>query len=301
MPIPKHNEIYREILTVLSDGEPHSLTDLRDSIAKLKNVSAKERTLMLASGVRSVFDDRVGWARTYLKAAGLIDYPKRGITQITSSGRQVLKDNPTVIDNYFLSRYDSFKDFLSRTKDTSEPAPGEEQGDQSTPLERMESAFSEINSSLGFELLSEIMSRPPEFFERVVVGLLIKMGYGGSLGEEAGKVTKYAGDEGIDGIIREDKLGFSNIFIQAKRWNPDKTVSRPDIQAFVGAIANKAGKGLFITTATFSDGARQSARENHIVLIDGMRLTSLMIQYDVGVSTVQTYDIKKVDSDFFSE
>jgi restriction system protein len=145
------------------------------------------------------------------------------------------------------------------------------------------------------------MSQPPAFFEDMVVKLLVKMGYGGSLGDEAGQVTKLSNDEGIDGVIREDKLGFSNIYIQAKRWNPDKTVNRPDVQAFVGAIANKAGKGLFITTATFSDGAKQCAKENHIVLIDSNRLTSLMIEYGVGVSTTQTYEIRKIDSDFFTE
>jgi restriction system protein len=165
----------------------------------------------------------------------------------------------------------------------------------------MEGAFSEINFSLGDELLTEIMSQPPEFFERLVVKLLVKMGYGGLLGDSAGQTTKLSGDEGIDGVIREDKLGFSNIYIQAKRWNVSRIVNRPDIQAFVGAIANKAGKGLFITTAAFSDGAKQCARENHLVLIDGNRLASLMIEYGVGVSVIQTYEIKKIDSDFFAE
>jgi restriction system protein len=300
MAMPKYDDIYKEILTTLTDGEIHSIEELRDAVAKLTGVTTSERAVMLESGSKPVFDDRVGWARTYLKAAGLVDYPRRGATQITDEGKRVLSRNPAVIDNNFLREYESFRAFQSRTKSKLSLEVRETQ-DNTTPAERIETAFAEINSSLGYELLTEIMSQPPAFFEDMVVKLLVKMGYGGSLGDEAGQVTRLSNDEGIDGVIREDKLGFSNIYIQAKRWNPDKTVNRPDVQAFVGAIANKAGKGLFITTATFSEGAKQCAKENHIVLIDSNRLTSLMIEYGVGVSTTQTYEIKKIDSDFFTE
>jgi restriction system protein len=303
--IPKFNEMYQAILTTVGDEKDYSLPQLRDSVAVIKNVSDDSRNIMLDSGVRSVFDDRVGWARTYLKAAGLITYPKRGITRITDLGKQILENHLSELDNEYLKKFDSFRDFLLRKRDENSSVPKEKEdelaSDDITPLERMQKAFSEINSSIGYELLSEIMSRPPDYFEKIVIKLLVKMGYGGVLGEEAGKVTRSKSDEGIDGVVRQDKLGFSNIYIQAKRWNQDKTVNRPDIQAFVGAIANKKGNGLFITTASFSDGAKQCAKENHVVLIDGKELTSLMIDHGLGVSTSEIYEIKKIDSDFFEE
>lgn len=199
---------------------------------------------------------------------------------------------PDVLDNEFLMNYRSFQDFLKRSSKASSNVAIPENGrsvkqQEATPEEMLESAFSQMKTSLGDELLDEIMKQSPQFFEKIVVKLLLKMGYGDSL-EESGFVTQTSRDEGIDGIIREDKLGFGNIYIQAKRYT-DKTIGRPEIQAFVGAIANKAGKGLFITTAKFSEGAVKTAKENHIVLIDGEKLTSLMIEYDVGVSVVQTY------------
>jgi restriction system protein len=302
MSIPKYDDMYKEILAAIGDGEVHHIEELRGSVAQLKGVTVADRAVMLDNGSKPKFDDRVGWARTYLKAAGLIDYPRRGATQITDEGKRVLSQNLPAIDNGFLRRYESFRAFLTRAKSKSSHTESNSGAqDDTTPAERIEIAFLEMNSSLGDELLAEIMNQPPAFFEDVVVKLLVRMGYGGSLGDEAGKVTKLSGDEGIDGVIREDKLGFSNVYIQAKRWNSDKTVNRPDIQAFVGAIANKAGKGLFITTAAFSDGAKQCARENHIVLIDGNRLTALMIEYNVGVSATQIYEIKKIDSDFFAD
>ncbi|MDR0498528.1 MAG: restriction endonuclease [Holophagales bacterium] len=304
MAIPKYHEIYKEILIALSDGDIHSIDSVRNSVADQKGVTASERTILLDSGTRPVFDDRIGWARTYLKAAGLVDYPRRGFTRITEEGKSVLTANPTLIDNAFLRKYESFCEFNLREKPNASATMKSvinDTQDNTTPTERMGIAFAEINSSLGDEILSEIMSQSPRFFEILVVKLLVKMGYGGALGDNAGQVTPISGDDGIDGFIREDKLGFSNIYIQAKRWNIERTVNRPDIQAFVGAIANKAGKGLFITTASFSDGAKQCARENHVVLIDGNRLTTLMIEYGIGVSTTQTYEIKKLDSDFFTD
>jgi restriction system protein len=303
MNIPKYDELYKEILLALQDGEPYDIEAIRDKVAKLKGVSDQDRTIMLESGSRSVFNDRIGWARTYLKSAGLVTYPKRGLTQITDEGRAVIAQNPHTIDNEFLQHYDSFREFKDRARQANKSTVNniDFTQDDTTPSERIQSAFAEINSSLGDELLAEIMRQAPSFFERIVVKLLIKMGYGGSLGDSAGQVTQLSNDEGIDGVIREDKLGFSNIYIQAKRWDISKSVSRPAIQGFVGAIANKAGKGLFITTASFSDGARQCAKENHVVLIDGNRLASLMIEYGVGVSLTQTYEIKEIDSDFFSE
>ena len=298
--IPKHYELYREVLQSLETGGVRSITEIRDFVAEQKNVSEEDRTIPLKSGRRLMFDDRVYWARTYLKAAGFIDYPKRGFTQITDEGKKVLNENPQPLDTAYLSKYESFRAFVgSKPKDDAGEAAEDDRMEQ-TPQERMDSSFSQINSVLSGEILGEIMALSPTFFEWLVVRLLEQMGYGGSL-DGAGVVTPRSGDDGIDGIIREDKLGFSNIYIQAKRYALDRTVNKPELQGFVGAIANKAGKGLFITTAKFSDGARQCAKENHIVLVDGDKLAELMIEYGVGVSTIQTYEIKKLDSDFFAE
>jgi restriction system protein len=299
--MPKYDEIYNEILTAIADGEICDIESIRVSVARQKGVSAEERKLLLESGARPVFDDRVGWARTYLKAAGLIEYPSRGKTRITSAGKSLIESDPSRIDNNYLNQYDSFKKFRARSKgDKGIDASGTAE-DTSTPTERMQSAFSEINDSLADELLAEIMNQTSSFFEQLVVKLLVKMGYGGG-NEGAGIVTPISGDGGIDGIIREDKLGFSNIFIQAKRYEMDNTVSRPEIQKFIGAIAEyKNKKGLFVTTAKFSAEAKKSAEASQIVLIDGERLAKLMIEYGVGVSTAQTLEIKKIDSDFFSE
>ena len=301
MSMPKYDEIYNEILNAVADGESHGIEVIRTSVAKQKSVTNEERSILLERGTKPVFDDRVGWARTYLKAAGLIEYPSRGLTRITAEGKNVLNSNLPRIDNTFLNRYDSFKQFLARGKSGKSSDSVKATEDTETPSERMQSAFSEINDSLADELLTEIMSQAPAFFERLVVKLLVKMGYGGG-NEGAGIVTPPSSDGGIDGIIREDKLGFSNIYIQAKRYDRDSTVSRPEIQKFIGAIAEyKNKKGLFVTTAKFSAEAKKSAEASQIVLIDGERLAKLMIEYGVGVSIVQTLEIKKVDSDFFSE
>ena len=303
MSIPKYDEIYNEILIAVSDNEIHKIEEIRASVAQQKGVTDDERSILLESGIRPIFDDRIGWARTYLKAAGLIEYPKRGLTRITDEGRIVISSVSSVIDNAFLSRYDSFRAFQDRSKkdytsisDCLQPNEYTE-----TPTERMQSAFSEINDSLADEILVEIMSQSPVFFEQLVVKLLVKMGYGGG-NESAGVVTPASGDGGIDGIIREDKLGFSNIYIQAKCYDVDNSVGRPEIQKFIGAIAEyKNKKGLFITTGKFSAEAKKTGAASQIVLIDGKRLAKLMIEYGVGVSTVQTFEIKKIDSDFFSE
>ena len=304
MSIPKYEELYKEILVAVSDGKTHDMTAIRNSVAKQKNLTDEELTVFFESGTMPVFIGRVGWARSYLKMAGLIEYPARGLTRITAEGKNVLSSNPPRIDNIFLCKYETFLEFIARRDRKYRPSDsGNTDAIESieTPTERMQSAFSEINDSLADELLTEIMNQPPEFFEKLVVRLLVKMGYGGG-NDGAGIVTPLSGDGGIDGIIREDRLGFSNIYIQTKRYNRDRTVGSPDIRNFIGAIAEyKNKKGLFVTTAKFTDGAITSAKASQIVLIDGERLAKLMIEYGVGVSTAQTLEIKKIDSDFFSE
>ena len=213
----------------------------------------------------------------------------------------MLKENPQPFNTAYLrNNYESVRIFLGQKSKGSNVDVGEEEHQEQTPQERMDAAFSQINAVLKNELLNEIMGLSPTFFEHLVLKLLEKMGYGGLLDGE-GLVTARSGDGGIDGIIREDKLGFSNIYFQAKRYSLEKTVNTPDVQGFVGAIANKNGKGLFVTSAKFSSGAQKYAKESHIVLVDGDRLADLMIEYGVGVSTLQTYEIKKLDSDFFAE
>lgn len=257
MPIPKYDEMYRAFLDCLADGQLHRSREVKDKVAWVFSVSEKERAEMLPSGKQQLFDNRIGWTRTYLKKAGLVQSPSRGIYVITPVGRQVLNENPPQIDNLYLQRFESFRKFIS-----------------------------------------------PNNFEHLVVKLLTQMGYGGSV-DHAGTVIGQTGDEGIDGIIREDKLGFSLIYIQAKRWDCDKTVGRPEIQKFVGALAGQgASKGLFITTAKFTKEARQYAEKQHttkVVLVDGTTLAKLMIEYNLGVSTEATYEIKRIDSDFFAE
>ena len=304
MPIPKYDEMYRAFLDCLADGQLHRSKEVKDTVAGVFSVSKKERAEMLPSGKQPLFDNRIGWTRTYLKKAGLVQSPSRGIYVITPAGKQVLNENPHKIDNLYLQRFESFRKFISTDgEDSGTPAPVEKVSGK-TPQDILDEAFQQINTTLADDLLSEIMKQPPVFFEHLVVKLLTRMGYGGSI-ENAGTVIGQTGDEGIDGIIREDKLDFSLIYNQAKRWDCDNTVGRPEIQKFVGALAGQgASKGLFITTAKFTKEARQYAEKQHttkVVLVDGTTLAKLMIEYDLGVSTEATYEIKRIDSDFFAE
>jgi len=302
MSIPKHYELYQDVLRVLENGDTVSNKELPNAVANRIGISDASRAVEYSSGNGYVFNDRVLWARTYLKAAGLLEIPNRGFSKITEEGKRVLSENLETLDNAYLLKYESFRQFYKgKTVNTEiDNAISSNVTTDETPEERINSAFSQINSALREDILVEIMNQDSTFFERLVVKLLEKMGYGGLL-EGAGTVTQRSNDGGIDGIIREDKLGFSNIYIQVKRFSRDKTIDRPKIQTFVGAIANKAGKGLFVTTTTFTEGAKQCAKENHIVLIDGDQLADLMIEHNVGVSTLRTYEVKRLDSDFFTE
>lgn len=308
MAIPKYDEMYRAFLECLSDMEPHQTKDVRDKIAERFSVSEEERKIPLPSGRQMLFDNRVGWTATYLRKAGLIASQKRGVYLLTEEGKRVLHtDSSVVIDNAYLERYEAFKKFKDAT-----PAQGTlkkaetkiENSDGQTPQDTFDLAYQQINHALADDLLSEIMEQSPSFFERLVVQLLENMGYGGSV-ENAGLVVGQTGDEGIDGIIREDKLGFSLIYIQAKRWDRATTIGRPEIQKFVGALAGQgASKGLFITTAQFTKEAREYVKKQHttkVVLVDGESLAKLMIEYNLGVSTEAVYQIKRLDSDFFND
>lgn len=260
----------------------------------------------MPSGRQAVFDNRVGWAKTYLSKALLIEQVQRGIFRITERGKKVLANKPEKINNKFLRQFPEFLVFQERSSSSEEePQHSNNVVDISvveTPNERIETAFGELRSALSKEVIERVTSISPTRFERLVVELLVKMGYGGAL-PDAGKMTKLSGDEGIDGVIKEDKLGLDRIYLQAKRWN-NTTVGRPEIQKFVGALAGqKAQKGVFITTSAFSKEAREYAAnlQQKVVLIDGEQLAELMIEYDLGVAVAQTYLIKRVDNDYFDE
>lgn len=303
MSIPKYNEFYRDVLNVLQDGAIHSIADVRKQIAARRGFTAEELSERIQSGKQTLFAGRVGWATTYLKAAGLVSKPVRAKLCITEEGRRVQQDKSIVLNNEYLMRYPAFAEFVRPSHPVNQPqdtlSPME--SDRSDPMESIDTAYRQINSALADQLLLEIMGRDSVFFERLVVMLLRNMGYGGPF-DDAFQVTQRSNDGGIDGIIKEDPLGFSKIFIQAKRWDPEKSVNRPDIQMFSGALQDAgAYKGLFITTAKFSAGAKESAEKQHIVLVDGKMLTRLMIEYNLGVSVSQTYTIKEVDHDFFDE
>lgn len=292
-------------MKLVSDGQEHKYRDLIEKLAIEFQVTDEERKELLASGNQAIFDNRVGWAKTYLKKAGLLDSPKRATFIITDLGRQTLAKKPDRIDAKFLRQFPAFLEFQKASRndnDAEEETTTLAHSDQ-TPEESLDKAYQRIRKSLASELLNKVVDLTPAFFERLVVELLVKMGYGGSI-KDAGKAIGKSGDEGIDGTIKEDKLGLDIIYIQAKRWKPGNVVGRPELQKFVGALAGQgAKKGIFITTSNFTKEALDYTPRNEtkIVLIDGEQLAQLMIDFSLGCATQQTYELKKIDSDYFGE
>jgi restriction system protein len=306
MPIPDYQSVMLPLLRQVADKRTYLFKDIVELLAQEFNLSEDESKELLPSGQAFLFSNRVGWARTYLKKAGLIDSPKRGTLAITPRGLAILKEKPKNIDNALLRRFSEFIDFQSYKKDGEDkPLSGEalQEDNQQTPEETIENSYQAIRQSLAQELLDTVRKLSPLFFERLVVELLVKMGYGGSI-KDAGKAIGKTGDEGIDGTIKEDRLGLDIIYIQAKRWQAANVVGRPELQKFVGALAGQgAKKGIFITTSSFTKDASSYTPRNEtkIVLIDGVQLTQLMIDYNLGVSPQRVYEIKKLDSDYFEE
>ena len=300
MAIPDYQTIILPLLKFYSDNQEHSFRDAVEEMAKEFKLTDQERKELLPSGQQEIFDNRVGWARTYMKKACLIDPTRRGHNKITQRGLDVIKQKPQKINVDFLQQFSEFKSFL----DLRHNKPDEEQEPEinnKTPEESLENAYQKIRNDLTTELLKSLKSCSPNFFERLVIDVIVKMGYGGTR-QDAGKAIGKSGDGGIDGIIKEDKLGLDTIYIQAKRW--ENTVGRPEIQKFVGALTGqRAKKGLFITTSDFSKDSLDyvSRIDTKIVLIDGETLAQLMIDHNVGVSTIASYELKKIDSDYFSE
>lgn len=300
MAIPDYQSIMLPLLKLASDKKEHSMREAIELLASFFKVSKTELQELLPSGQQRIFDNRVGWARTYLKKAGLLDSQKRGFFIITDKGLSVLKSNLQKITVEFLRQYPEFVEFQTIKKGSKETEDGEISVQQ-TPEESLEYGYQKLRQALSQDLLDKIKSCSAVFFEKLVVELLVKMGYGGSR-QDAGQAIGKSGDEGIDGIIKEDKLGLDVIYIQAKKW--EGAVGRPEIMKFVGALQGQhARKGIFITTSYFTEDAMQYAKkvESKIILIDGDELSKLMIDYDIGVAQMASYDIKRIDSDYFSE
>ena len=304
MAIPKFHEFFLPVLEILSDRQERSIHEIYDVTAKRLELTEEERKMLVPSGVQTVHNNRVSWARTYLKKAGLVSSPRRGYVVITAEGKKLLQSNPVTITLKDLEKYPGFFEFravnVGRRKKHAEEAMLHP---ESTPSERFESAYEELQEGLKGELLDTIMQCSWEFFERLVVDLLINLGYGGSR-KEAGEAFATSGDEGIDGVIKEDKLGLDLIYVQAKRWKKESCVGRPEIQKFAGALqGKKTQKGVFITTSYFSKDAVSFAKniESKIILINGSDLTDYMIDSNTGVTTTEKYELKRIDIDYFEE
>ncbi|MGI8480900.1 MAG: restriction endonuclease [Chthoniobacterales bacterium] len=310
MAIPKYDEIMLPLLKALSDGKEHNKQALAAKMGDQFNLTPAERVQLLPSTSSTYLKNRTGWAGFHLRKAGLAYSPREATLQITDDGRKFLATNPAKIDRSVLMQLEPFKQFMleqkargiaaarTRAGIAAQPPPVEE---DETPEERIDGAFTELRETLVSDLLAKLSSIDPFRFEQVVLDLLVAMGYGGSR-KEAAAVTQKTGDEGIDGVINEDRLGLDVIYVQAKRWKAN--VGRPEIQSFVGALAGKkAVKGIFITTSAFHDNARDYAEGLHqkIILIDGRRLAELMIEHGIGVAEEHAYSVKKIDSDYFDE
>lgn len=300
MALPKYDEFYRLVLNALQDGRSHSMKEVRNSIAQTLQLTEQDLSETLSNG-SSVYAGRVGWAKTYLKKAEMIDSPQRGYITITPAGQSLLASNEPITNALLAKLSSAFLDFYRPQSGSNTSTQPDSENTQistpETPQETFERVYNLINEQLADELLNDVLNQSPVFFEHLVVDLMKAMGYGDGL------VTKYSGDDGIDGIIHEDKLGFNLIYIQAKRWKPDITITKPELQKFAGAMMGppKVEKGLFITTAKFSPKAKEYATAQHIILVDGKKLTELMIEHGVGVSTQKAYLIKRIDSDYFSD
>ncbi|MCZ7662549.1 MAG: restriction endonuclease [Thermoleophilia bacterium] len=298
MTIPTFQEITLPLLKIASDGKVHFLSDVRKVLAAHFELSPAEEEELLPSGRQGRFTNRVAWAKVYMQRGGLLSSPGRGQFQITERGREVLANPPARVDVKFLERFPEFCEFRSKT---SQPEAGvAETSDSGTPEEALEAAYQSIRAGLASELLGRVRSATPRFFEKLVVQVLRKIGYGGAGG--VGEAIGRSGDEGIDGIIAEDCLGLEMVYLQAKRW--DGTIGRPEIQKFVGALHGKrARKGVFITTGRFSAEAIEYVRniDPKVALVDGTQLAQFMIDCNVGVTPDRTYEVKKIDSDYFEE
>jgi len=306
MAIPDYQSSMLPLLRFTSDHQEHSLREAIDSLAEHFALNEAEKSELLPSGMQATFANRIGWAATYMKKAGLLEATRRSYFKITPRGLAVLAQNPARVDVKFLRQFPEFLQFQAKKNNDKASIPNalESNGletEEQTPEEAIESAYLRVRNDLASDLIQQIMVCSPAFFERLVVDLLVKMGYGGSR-KDAGRAVGKSNDGGIDGIINEDRLGLDVIYIQAKRW--EGIVGRPEIQKFVGALqGQRAKKGVFITTSDFTSDAIQYASliDNKVVLINGETLATLMIDFNVGVAPARAYEIKRIDSDYFTD
>ncbi|MBP8215440.1 MAG: restriction endonuclease [Propionivibrio sp.] len=304
MAIPDFQTLMRPLLELHGDGKEHLNRDLVNTLADQFSLSEEERREMLPSGRAKMFDNRVGWAKTYISTAGLIEAPRRAVSIITEKGKQALIDHPRAINLRVLANLNGTKSAREKKRDVDlgmEPPRGVDVESHETPEESFENAYLKLRSDVEREIIAKILANPPEFLERVIIDLVVKMGYGGNR-KDAGEAIGRSGDEGIDGIIKEDPLGLDIIYLQAKRY--EGTVGRPDVQKFAGALqGQRAKKGIFITTSTYSKEAKDFASkiDTKIILIDGPMLAKLMFDHGVGVSVNTVYEVKKIDTDYFDE
>ena len=298
MAIPDYQTLMLPLLKLAGDNQSHQVHDAVARLAQEFDLTDKERQERIPSGRVSRFHNNVTWARTYMKKAGLLEDPKRGQFRITERGCNVLAEKPDSINRKFLQRFDEFNKFIGKQPSGAGPVQSDP---ELTPEQALHASYQTLRHTLATDLLEQIKQASPAFFEQLVVDVLVRMGYGGSR-QEAGQAIGQSGDEGIDGIIKEDRLGLDIIYIQAKRW--ESTVGRPDVQKFAGALQGKqARKGVFITTSSFSSEAVDFVKkiETKVILIAGTQLAELMIDYGVGVTTEATYDLKRIEADYFTD
>jgi len=303
MAVPDFQSMMLPILELHADNKPHATQELYKFIISSFNITEDDQLMLLPSGKQEIYKNRVLWARTYLSKALLLESQERGVYKITERGLRTLAEKPKIINLAYLKRFAEIIEFQNLDKNipTQQTKNTQDATELETPEETLDKIYSKLKSSLASELLDTIKTCSPAFFERLVVDLLTSMGYGSSIGES--KVVGRSGDGGIDGIINEDKLGLESVYIQAKRWQG--IVGDVEIRNFIGSLNLKgARKGVFITTSDFTNQARNSASMitgTKIVLIDGLTLADLMIEYNVGVSIKTSYEIKRIDSDYFEE
>lgn len=303
MAIPKHDDIRIPALKLLTQNETLRLKDFIEPLAKEFNLSEDEVTTMYPSGNGHIFYDRVSWALSYLNMAKLVDKPKRGQYQINATGREMLK-TPQQLEEYIQKELEKREPSKKKKEaTTTDKLTIEKEDENSTPQEKLYNSFENIKKSVYTEILSTILSKTPVEFEKLVVQLLQKMGYGGEI-KDSGMVTKASNDGGIDGIIKEDILGLGRIYLQAKRYSLESSIGREDVQKFVGALAvAQSNKGVFITTAYFSKGATAYVESlhgsNNIVLVDGEKLAEYIYDFGLGMQVEQTIEIKKLDADYW--
>ncbi len=313
MPIPDFQTIMHPLLSLAADGAEKKIRSCVDALAKHFDLTEQESQELLPSGHETRFSNRANWAVTYLAKAGALLRTRRSHVRITDRGLQLLREHPDRIDRQTLLQFPEFREFVGAHPPAARP-PSDGAIDSSaqesisetpaTPEEAIDAAAHEINETLREQLLDKIIELSPAFFERLVVDLIVAMGYGGNRQVVAQHLGR-SGDEGIDGVVNEDPLGLDVVYIQAKRYAPENTIGREKIQQFAGALAGKgASKGVFVTTSSFSPGAKEYVRHNRqsrIILIDGDELAKLMIRYGVGVRTERTIELKRIDLDYFDE